>query len=216
MKVRFSRNFWIYTVTLLVCVALMFVAQWLFRLPSVIKFIGSDNLWLPIVADGIIAAVTFIAGNWISNADRLRSKLIDKKADFEIIRLSVERMIIALNIKRRQQYFIFSLDPTMSSRELLHEILSTQQEIDDARIQLKSVQYLVESKEQYNMFKDACDILIKQFQIVLDGLVIVANKWCDTTSHIEQVKIIIELNGEQDKKNEFASLYKDSCKFLQS
>lgn len=216
MKFKITRNIWIYTVTLLVCTALMFIAQWFFKLPIVVKTIGSDNIWLPIAADGIIAAVTFIGGNWISNADRLRSQLNDKKGDFEIIRASVERMCIALNIKFKQQYFILSLDPAMNSRELLHEILLAQQEIEDARVQLSSILYLVECEEEYQLFKEACEILIEQFQVILDGLVIIVNKWCDTISKAEQIKTVIEFNGEESKKLEFATLYHTSCKFLES
>lgn len=216
MKCKITRNIWIYTVTLLVCTALMFIAQWFFKLPIVVKTIGSDNMWLPIAADGIIAAVTFIGGNWISNADRLRSQLNDKKGDFEIIRASVERMCIALNIKFKQQYFILSLDPAMNSRDLLHEILIAQQEIEEAQAQLSSVSYLVECQEEYHLFMDACEILIKQFQIVLGGLITIVNNWCDTISKADQIKTVIEFNGEDSKKLEFASLYHSSCKFLEN
>ncbi|WP_305154349.1 hypothetical protein [uncultured Duncaniella sp.] len=102
MKIDISRNFWIYSTCIVVCVALMFSSNWVLRLPAVIAVIGDNNTWLPIATDSILAAMTFIAGNWVSNADRLRSKLNDKKADFEIIRGSVERLCNALNIKRRQ------------------------------------------------------------------------------------------------------------------
>ena len=75
MKIRVPRNISIYSTCIVVCVALMFCANWIFHLPSVIAFIGDDNTWIPIAADSILAAMTFIAGNWVSNADRLRTKL---------------------------------------------------------------------------------------------------------------------------------------------
>lgn len=215
MKMGIYRNFWIYTTCIVVCVALMFIANWFFRLPSVVDFIGNDNTLIPLAADSILAAMTFIAGNWVSNADRIRTKLNDKKADFEIIRTSVERLCNALNIKRRQQYFILALDPTMVSRDLLHEIMLTQQEIDDSISQYASIQYLVESEQEYCTFHETCNILSEQFQVVLSGLIEVVNKWCDTLSKIEQTKLIIEMNNGTNERLNFATLYKESCKELE-
>lgn len=215
MKIDISRNFWIYSTCIVICVALMFSSNWVLRLPAVIAVIGDNNTWLPIATDSILAAMTFIAGNWVSNADRLRSKLNDKKADFEIIRGSVERLCNALNIKRRQYYFILALDPTMSSRDLLREITLTQQEIDDAIAQYSSIHYLVESEQEYITFKETCNILSEQFQLVLNGLIIVVNKWCDTLSKIEQTKLIIEMNNGKEERLNFATLYKESCKELE-
>lgn len=215
VKFKGRRNFWIYSVCSLTAVTLLYALNWVLKLPAITQVIGDENTWLPIVADAIISGVIFIGGNWYANADRLRTQLNDKKADFEIIRSSVERICKALNIKRKQQYFILSLDPTMVSRDLLREIIFTQQEIDDSMSDLMSKQYLVESKEDYDLFKDTCDILIKQFQIVLDGLIIVVNKWCDTLSKIEQTKLIIEMNNGKEERFNFATLYKDSCKELE-
>lgn len=214
MKIRVSRNISIYSTCIVVCVALMFVANWLFNLPSVIAIIGDNKTWIPIAADSILAAMIFIAGNWVSNADRLRTKLNDKKADFEIIRAAVERLFNALNIKRRQQYFILALDPAMNCRDLLHEIMLTQQEIDEATAHYLSIHYLVESENEYLTFKESSNILSTQFQIVLDGLLVVVNKWCDTLSKIEQTKLVIEMNNGSNERLKFATLYRDSCKEL--
>lgn len=214
MKIRVPRNISIYSTCIVVCVALMFFANWIFNLPSVIAIIGDNNIWIPIAADSILAAMTFIAGNWVSNADRLRTKLNDKKADFEIIRVAVERLYNALNIKRRQQYFILALDPAMSSRDLLHEIMLTQQEIDYSMAQYSSIHYIVESEEEYMIFKESCNILSEQFQIVLEGLLVVVNKWCDTLSKIEQTKLVIDMNNGTNERLNFATLYRESCKEL--
>lgn len=211
MKNKHLKKFWIYGVCISVTGLLMFSLNYLLQLPAVISIIGNENTWLPIIADSIVAAAIFIAGNWFSNEDRLRNEVTAKKEDYNLVRESVCRVQAALNIKRRQLYFIYALDVNMNSRSMLSEIMKVQQEIEDSINAFKQIKYLITSEPKLNEFEKTYKRLEKSFQIVLDGLMKTVNHWCDAQAKSIQAGTIANLIGEESDKTCYASLYATSC-----
>jgi len=193
----------------------MFSLNYILRLPAFIPIIGNENTWLPIIVDSIIAAVIFIAGNWFSNEDRLRNEIKVKKEDYNIVRESVCRVQSALNIKRRQLYFIFSLDVNMNSRSLLSEIMQVQQEIEDSINAFEQTKYIITSEPELKEFEQTYKQLERSFQIVLDGLMKTVNQWCDAQAKSIQANTVADLTGQNSDKIDCATLYAKSCMELE-
>lgn len=211
MKNKIFKKIWIYTVCTIVAAVLMLSLNYLLRLPALITVIGDENTWLPIIADAIISAVIFIAGNWFANEDRLRNEIRAKKEDYNIIRESVCKVQSALNIKRRQLYFIYSLDVNMNSRSLLSEIMYVQQEIEDSVKTFEQTRYLITSESELQEFEQTYVLLEKTFLIVLDGLMKTVNEWCDSQAKSTQAGTVADLIGKDSDKTEYATLYFASC-----
>ncbi len=206
-----KKRIWIYAVCIVVTAALMFSLNYLLQLPAIIPIIGDENTWLPIIVDSIIAAVIFIAGNWISNEERLRNEILARKEDYNVVRESVCRVQSALNIKRKQLYFIYSLDVNMNSRSLLSEIMQVQQEIEDSINDFTQIKYVIKSKKELLEFEKTYKEIENSFQIVLDGLMCTVNKWCDTQAKSVQASTVADLIGRNSDKTEYATLYANSC-----
>lgn len=205
----------IYAICIVTTVFIMFGLNYILRVPAVIKIIGDENTWLPIIADAIVAAIIFMAGNWFSNEDRLRNEIRAKKEDYNLIRDSVCRVQSALNIKRKQLYIIYSLDTNMNSRTLLSEIMQVQQEIENAINSFEQTKYIIISESELKDFERTYKTLEHSFQIVLDGLMKTINQWCDEQSKSVQTGTVVNLIGQHHDKVDYATLYTKSCDFLE-
>ncbi len=215
MKNRKLKTFLIYTICIVTTAFIMFSLNYILRLPAFIKIIGDENTWLPIIADAIVAAMIFIAGNWFSNEDRLRNEVRAKKEDYNVVSESVCRVLSALNIKRKQLYIIYSLDPNMNSRTLLSEIMQVQQEIENAINSFEQTKYIITSESELKDFEETYKTLEHSFQIVLDGLMKTINQWCDEQSKSVQTGTVVNLIGQHSDKIDYAILYAKSCEFLE-
>ena len=215
MKNKKMKNLWIYAVCITVTAILMFSFNYILKLPALIPIIGDENTWLPIMADTIISAVIFIAGNWFSNEERLRNEIMAKKEDYNSICESVCRVQSALNVKRRQLYFIYSLDVNMNSRSLLSEIMKAQQEIEDSVNLFEQTKYIITSKYELQEFEQTYKLLGKTFLSVLDGLMKTVNQWCDAQAKSTQAGTVTDLIGQKSDKTNYAALYAESCMKLE-
>ena len=216
MKNKHKKKFWIYIVCVVVTAVLMLSLNYILQLPALIPIIGDENTWLPIIVDSIVAGVIFFAGEWFSNEDRLRNQIIAKKDDYKLISNGVCRVQSALSIKRKQLYFIYSLDINMNSRQLLSEILQSQQDIEDSINSFEQIKYLISSKKELNEFENTYKILSNSFQTVLDGLMTTVNNWCDTQSKSQQANNVTNIIGSSSDKLKYANLYVQSCNELES
>ena len=215
MKNRKLKTFWIYTTCLVLTAIIMFSLNYILKLPAIIPIIGDENTWLPITANAIVSAAIFIAGNWFSNEDRLRKEILAKKEDYKIIRESVCKVQSSLNIKKRQLYFIYSLDANMDSRSLLSEIMQTQQEIEDSINAFEQTKYIITSNSELEEFEIIYMQLKESFLCVLEELMKIVNDWCDTLAKSKQASTVADLIGEHSDKTNYVLLYTKSCQDLE-
>lgn len=215
MKNRKLKTFWIYTTCLVLTAIIMFSLNYILKLPAIIPIIGDENTWLPITANAIVSAVIFIAGNWFSNEDRLRKEILAKKEDYKIIRESVCKVQSSLNIKKRQLYFIYSLDANMDSRSLLSEIMQVQQEIEDSINAFEQTKYIITSNSELEEFEIIYMQLKESFLCVLEELMKIVNDWCDTLAKSKQASTVADLIGEHSDKTNYVLLYTKSCQDLE-
>lgn len=215
MKNKHKKKVWVYLACCIITAVIMFSLNYILTLPAFIPIIGDENTWLPIIVDSILAGVIFFLGEWFANEDRLRNEIIAKKEDYKLICDSVCKVQSALNIKRKQLYFIYSLDVNMNSRTLLSEILQLQQSIEDSINSFEQIKYLVISKKELSEFEETYKILQNTFHPVLDGLMGIVNKWCDTQSKSLLANNVTEIIGGSSDKIKYANLYVQSCNELE-
>ena len=215
MKNRRLKRFWIYVICITATAVLMFLLNYILRLPVLVPIIGDENTWLPIIADAIVASAIFIAGNWFSNEDRLRNEISCMKEDYKVVQVSVSKIQSALNIRKRMLYFIYSLDANMNSRSLLSEIMQVQQGIDDSINSFEQIKYTITSPNELEKFESKYKELRMSFQIVLDGLMKSVNDWCDIQAKSTQAGVIADLIGTNSNKLEYATLYAEGCTRLE-
>lgn len=213
-NVKIWRNFWIYTTCVGLTILILFGLNWLLKLPSVIDIIGDENTWLPIVADSIVSGIIFIAGNWFSNADRLRNDIASRKRDFQLISNAVSRVTNSLNISRKQRSILYSIEISMDSPALIKEVMSMQQEIDEAQQEFKQVEYLITSKDKVAEFNKCVKTISSSYHIVFDSMQQIFNKWISTVASSTEAKTVADYIGKDNDKSKFALQYVSSCKTL--
>lgn len=216
ISIKFSRNFWIYTLCTISAIIILFGLNWILRLPKIIDIIGDENTWLPIVADAVISGIIFIAGNWYANADRIRNDISQKTNDFLLISNSVNRVINSLNISRKQLAILYSIEISMDSPALIKEVLMIQQEIDEARQQFEQIKYLINDTSAVTEFEDCIDTVSKAYHSVFDGLQEILNKWISVNSSSTEAKTVADYVGSNSDKANYAIQYVEHCKKLQS
>ena len=104
----------------------------------------------------------------------------------------------------------------MNSRQLLSEILQSQQDIEDSINSFEQIKYLISSKKELNEFENTYKNLSHSFQTVLDGLMTTVNNWCDTQSKSQQANNVTDIIGSSSDKLKYANLYVQSCNELES
>lgn len=214
-KISFRRNLWIYTVCAIIAILILFGLNWVLRLPAVIEVIGDENTWLPIVADAVISGIIFIAGNWYSNADRLRNIIDGKKRDFSQISNSVNRVVNSLNIARKQRSILYSIEISMETPTLINEILVIQQEIDEAQQEFNNIKYLIEDNSAVSDFEECITGITAAYHVAFDSIQAILNGWISTVSMESQAKTVADYIGKDSDKSTFAMKYVESCKKLQ-
>ena len=212
---RQKKNLYIYAICIIVYIVSMLLFNYVLKIPEIISVVGDKNTWLPIIADAVISAIIFITGNSIINKDKLRNIISDKKNDYSIICKSVCRVQSALNIKRRQLCFIYSLDINMNSRSLLSEIMNVQQEIDDSVNAFEQIKYIIVSKPELEKFEETYNQMKNTFQTILDELMNIVNNWCDLQAKSAQANTVTDLICKDSDKTIYAKLYALQCDELE-
>ena len=215
-KVSFYRNLWIYLVCTVSAILILFGLNWILKLPRIVDVIGDENTWLPIVANAIISGIIFIAGNWYSNADRLRNIIAEEKQDFNQICDAVNRVVNSLNISRKQLTVLYSIEINMETPSLIKEILLIQQGIDEAQQEFKQVRYLIKEDSAVAEFENCIDTITKSYHVVFDAMQKILNDWISAVSSGTQAKTVADYIGKDGDKAKFAMTYVAHCKKLQN
>lgn len=206
-KIRVSRNITIYLTCTISTILVLFGLNWILQLPQIVHVIGDENTWLPIVADSIVSGMIFIAGNWASNADRLRNIIVEKKNDFNQISSSVNRVVNSLNISRKQLSILYSIEISMETPTLIKEVLAIQQEIDEAHQDFSRIKYLISDQESVSSFEDSVNTVTSAYHIVFDQMQKILNEWISTVSKSTQAKTMADYIGKENDKTTFALTY---------
>lgn len=213
-KISVRRSFWIYTVCTLITIALLFGLNWVLKQPKIVDVIGDENTWLPIVANSVVSGIIFIAGNWYSNADRLRSAINDKKNDFSLISDSVNRIINSLNISRKQLSILYSIEISMETPALIQKVLAIQQEIDESQQEFNRIKYLITDTSNVASFEECFSVITESYHIVFDTMQRILNDWISTVSLGNQAKTVADYIGKSTDKTNYALKYVESCNSL--
>ncbi len=215
-KIKFNRNLWIYIVCTISTIILLFVVNWLIKLPFFVNLFGNDNTWIQIIANAVISGVIFVAGNWFSNADRLRRMIAERKMEFAQISTSITRVINSLNISRKQLSILYSIEIAMETPSLIKEILLIQQEIDEAKQEFEKTKYLIEDKNKLVEFEECISTISNAYHIVFDNMQRILNDWISTISVQTQAKTVADYIGGKNDKTDFALKYVESCNKLKN
>lgn len=215
MKISLTRNFCIYTICTIAAIVILFGLNWVLRLPPIINVIGNEITWLPIVADAIISGIIFIGGNSYANADRLRNDITQKKNEFSLVSNTINRVINSFNIGRKQLSILYSIDISMNTPELIKEVLSIQQEIDEATLQFSQAKYLIKSSEEVAEFENCINIVSQSYHIVFDAMQKILSDWIATNSLSMEARTVADYTGSTTDKSDYSIKYVAHCSALE-